>query len=74
MSTIQGYRLVTVSHEKMGVGHVLLECLKELLFIYTTAQDDCEMCVGVCFMRNVFLVGCTSNIAFRFVLFCKNAK
>lgn len=54
-STIQGYRLVTVSHEKMGVGRILLECLKELLFIYTVAQDDCEMCVGVCFMRNVFL-------------------
>lgn len=47
----------------MGVGRILLEYLKELLFIYTAAQDDCEMCVGVYFMtntpgymRNVFLV------------------
>lgn len=39
----------------MGVGCILLECLKELLFIYTAAQDDCEICVGVCFMGNVFL-------------------
>lgn len=36
----------------MGVGRILLECLKELLFIYTAAQDDCEMCVGVYFMTN----------------------
>lgn len=79
-STIQGHRPVTVSHEKMGVGRILLECLKELLFIYTAAQDDCEMCVGVYFMTNTpgyekcvssgsQLVGCNSEIGFRFVLF-----
>lgn len=64
----------------MGVGHILLEFLKELLFIYTAAQDDCEMCVGVHFMTNTpgyekcvssssQLVGCNSKIGFRFVLF-----
>lgn len=62
------------------MGCILLACLTELLFIYTAAQDDCEMCVGVYFMTHTpgfeecvssgsQLVGCYSKIGFRFVLF-----
>ncbi len=59
---IQGHHLVTVSHEKMGVGHILLECLKELLFIYSLLHKMIVKCVWVRIsshtlldMRNVFL-------------------